>query len=61
MFAFENDRNLKKTFGVMLMYVKTFNIIKRILLLTKLDARGLSRTSLKLMHNYLYNKQQRVL
>ena len=39
---------------------KTFNTINHCLLLAKLDAYGFSRTSLKLMQNYLCNRQQRI-
>ena len=46
---------------VMLMDLsKSFDTINHSLLLTKLDAYGFSRTSLKLMQNYLCNRQQRV-
>ena len=38
---------------------KAFHIVNHSLLYAKLDAYGFSRTSLKLMQNYLCNKQQR--
>ena len=39
---------------------KYFDTINHSLLLAKLDAYGFSRTSLKLMQNYLCNRQQRI-
>ena len=39
---------------------KAFDTINHSLLLAKLDAYGFSRTSLKLMQNYLCNRQQRI-
>ena len=39
---------------------KAFDTIKHCLLLAKLDVYGFSRTSLKLMKNYLCNRQQRI-
>ena len=47
--------------GVILMDLsKAFNTIKHSLLLAKLDAYFFSRTSLKLMQNYLCDRQQRI-
>ena len=47
--------------GVILMDLsKAFDTINHSLLLAKLDAYGFSRTSLKLMQNYLCNRQQRI-
>ena len=47
--------------GVILMdLTKAFDTINHSLLLAKLDAYGFSRTSLKLMQNYLCNRQQRI-
>ena len=47
--------------GVILMdLTNTFDTINHSLLLAKLDAYGFSRTSLKLMQNYLCNRQQRI-
>ena len=47
--------------GVILMELsKAFDTINHSLLLAKLDAYGFSRTSLKLMQNYLCNRQQRI-
>ena len=47
--------------GVILMDLsKAFDTINDSLLLAKLDAYGFSRTSLKLMQNYLCNRQQRI-
>ena len=47
--------------GVILMNLsKAFNTINHSVLLAKLDAYGFSRTSLKLMQNYLCNRQQRI-
>ena len=47
--------------GVILMYFsKAFDTINLSLLLAKLDAYDFSRTSLKLMQNYLCNTQQRI-
>ena len=47
--------------GVILMDLsKAFDRINHSLLLSKLDAYGFSRTSLKLMQNYLCNRQQRI-
>ena len=46
--------------GVILMdLLRTFDTINHGLLLEKLDAYGFSRTSLKLIRNYLCNRQQR--
>ena len=66
-FAIENDRNLEKTLDkgekieVILMHLsKAFDTINHSFLLVKLDAYGFSRTSLKLMQNYLCNRQQRI-
>ena len=39
---------------------KAFDTINHSLLLAKLDVYGFSRTSLKLMQNYLCNRQQRI-
>ena len=39
---------------------KAFDTLNHSLLLAKLDVYGFSRTSLKLMQNYLCNKQQRI-
>ena len=39
---------------------KTFDTINHSLLLAKLDAYAFSRTSLKLMQNYLCNRQQKI-
>ena len=39
---------------------KTFDAINHSLLLTKLDAYGFSRASLKLFQNYLCNRQERI-
>ena len=39
---------------------KAFDTIHHSLLLAKLDAHGFSRSSLKLMQNYLCNRQQRI-
>ena len=50
-----------KKIGVVLMDLsKPFDTINHILLLAKLDAYGFFRTSLKLMQNYLCNRQQRI-
>ena len=47
--------------GVILMGLsKAFDTINHSLLLAKLDAYGFSRKSLKLMQNYLCNRQQRI-
>ena len=47
--------------GIILMDLsKAFDTIDHSLLLAKLDAYGFSRTSLKLMQNYLCNRQQRI-
>ena len=40
--------------------LKGFDTINHSLLLAKLNAYGFSRTSLKLMQNYLCNRQQRI-
>ena len=47
--------------GVILMdHSKALDTINHSLLLAKLDAYGFSRASLKLMQNYLCNRQQRI-
>ena len=47
--------------GVILMHLsKAFDTINHSLLLAKLDVHSFSRTSLKLMQNYLCNRQQRI-
>ena len=51
----------REKIGVILMDLsKAFDTINHSLLLTKLDAYVFSRTSLKLMQNYLCNRQQRI-
>ena len=47
--------------GVILIdHSNAFDTINHSLLLAKLDADGFSRTPLKLMKNYLCNRQQRI-
>ena len=47
--------------GVILMdFSKILDALNHNLLLAKLDANGFSRTSLKIMQNYLCNRQQRI-
>ena len=49
----------REKIGVILIDLsKAFDTINQSLLLAKLYAYGFSRTSLKLMQNYLYNREQ---
>ena len=51
----------REKIGVILMDLSNaFETINRSLLSAKLDAYGFSRASLKLMQNYLCNRQQRI-
>ena len=51
----------REKIGVILMDLSNaFETINHSLLLAKLDAYGFSRASLKLMQNYLCNRQQRI-
>ena len=51
----------REKIGVILMDLsKAFDTINHSLLLAKLDAYGFSRAPLKLMQNYLCNRQQRI-
>ena len=51
----------REKIGVIMMDLsKAFDTINHCLLMAKLDACGFSRASLKLMQNYLCNRQQRI-
>ena len=51
----------REKIGVIMMDLsKAFDTINHSLLTAKLDACGFSRASLKLMQNYLHNRQQRI-
>ena len=51
----------KESFGALLIYLsKAFDCINYELLIAKVHAYGLNNSSLRLIHNYLNNRQQRV-